>query len=220
MQDKSKLRQLEQLKRDLRNEVSRLNTMTKKAAKTYGPDSIIVERLEEKLSRLALASRSYVQRIDTVDGLSLISLSEKNIDRMSRTAIINEMGLEKYIKKSKQTSIMSIVNALQDELKELNIDAADYDASKLTVRREIAKKYRNVRRITTSWLWEYFGSEMGNVKKYEKYKEALSVLSDLNNIYKINFNTDASIEKLMEMWSRGTNVRQLTNDEIEELKNI
>lgn len=220
MQDKSKLRQLEQLKRDLRNEVSRLNTMAKRAVKTYGPDSIIVERVEEKLAKLALASRSYVQRVDTADGLSLISLSEKNIDRMARTAIINEMGLEKYIKKSKATSIMSIVNDLQDELKELNIDAAYYDASKLTVRREIEKKYRDVRRITTSWLWEYFGSEMGNVKKYEKYEEALSVLSDLNNIHKIDFNTDASIEKLMDMWSRGTNVRQLTNDEIEELKNI
>lgn len=221
MQDKSKLKRLEKLKRDLKNEVSRLNTMAKKAGKTYGADSIIVERIEESLSKIARASRSFVRRYETVDGISLISLSNENIDKMARTAILNEVNLEGYIKRSKEkTNILSIVNKFQDELRELNIDGGNYDASKLKVRRDIEKKYRDVRRITSSWLWENFESEMGNTKKFKMYEEALTVLGDLYNIHKVNFNTDATVEELMKMWNEGTNVRELTDDEIEELKSV
>ena len=221
MQDKSKLKRLEELKRDLKNEVSRLNNMAKKAGKTYGADSIIVERIEESLSKIARASRSFVRRYETVDGISLISLSDENIDKMARTAILNEVNLEGYIKRSKEkTNILSIVNKFQDELRELNLDAANYDASKLKVRRDIEKKYRDVRRITSSWLWENFESEMGNTKKFKMYEEALTVLGDLYNIHKVNFNTDATVEELMKMWNEGTNVRELTDDEIEELKSV
>lgn len=221
MQDKSKLKRLEELKRDLKNEVSRLNTMAKKASKTYGADSIIVERIEESLSKIARASRSFVRRYETVDGISLISLSDENIDKMARTAILNEVNLEGYIKRSKEkTNILRIVNKFQDELRELNLDAANYDASKLKVRRDIEKKYRDVRRITSSWLWENFESEMGNTKKFKMYEEALTVLGDLYNIHKVNFNTDATVEELMKMWNEGTNVRELTDDEIEELKSV
>lgn len=221
MQDKSKLKRLEELKRDLKNEVSRLNTMAKKAGKTYGADSIIVERIEESLSKIARASRSFVRRYETVDGISLISLSNENIDKMARTAILNEVNLEGYIKRSKEkTNILSIVNEFQDELRELNIDGGNYDASKLNVRRDIEKKYRDVRRITSSWLWENFESEMGNTKKFKMYEEALTVMGELYNIHKVNFNTDATVEELMRMWNEGTNVRELTDDEIKELKNV
>ena len=221
MQDKSKLKRLEELKRGLKNEVSRLNSMAKKAGKTYGADSIIVERIEESLSKIARASRSFVIRYETFDGISLISLSNENIDKMARTAILNEVNLEGYIKRSKEkTNILSIVNKFQDELRELNIDGGNYDASKLNVRRDIEKKYRDVRRITSSWLWENFESEMGNTKKFKMYEEALSVLGDLYNIHKVNFNTDATVEELMRMWNEGTNVRELTDDEIKELKNV
>ena len=221
MQDKSKLKRLEDLKRDLKNEVSRLNTMAKKAGKTYGADSIIVERIEESLSKIARASRSFVRRYETVDGISLISLSNENIDKMARTAILNEVNLEGYIKRSKEkTNILSIVNEFQDELRELNIDGGNYDASKLNVRRDIEKKYRDVRRITSSWLWENFESEMGNTKKFKMYEEALTVMGELYNIHKVNFNTDATVEELMRMWNEGTNVRELTDDEIKELKNV
>ena len=208
----------EPLKKEIYRECDRLNKQSERAAKNYGINSPVYKDIERQIVSLVQSTGTYINpyRKGTKGELK-ISLSEHNIDVMTKSSISKNMYIRSEINKSKSVNVTNLVAKYQSELTKST--GQQYFATNLKDRRNIVKEYEKIQTISESNLWNVFGSEMGNAKKAGKEKEVLTILFDIQK--QLNKPLDINdIGVVFTLWGNGTNVRNLNENDLERLKNV
>lgn len=205
------------LKLEIRREADRLNKQAERAAKNYGTNSPVYKEIERNIVGLVQSTGTYTQPYyRSATGALKISLSEKNIDTLTKTSIAKNTYVRSQISHSKTVNITNLISKYQTEIEKAT--GQQYFVTNFRERREIVKKYIEIQTISESNLWNIFGSEMGNAKKAGNDKLVLTLLFDIQNAVGNQLDIN-NIGKVFELWRRGTDVRKLSDTDLEMIKN-
>lgn len=205
------------LKKEIYREADRLNKQAERAVKNYGVTSPLYKEIEKNIVSLVQSTGTYITPYyRTSKGALKISMSENNMDKIAKSAIAKNTYVRQQIQSSKSVNITNLIYKYQTELTKST--GQQFLAKNLKERQQIVREYSKIKTISESNLWNIFGSEMGNAKKYGTDKQILTTLFDIQNAMNKQLELN-DLGQIFDLWKKGTNVRKLSESELELIKN-